>query len=461
MEQVTLNPQIFREYDIRGTVDEDLSTDFAYLLGRSYAELANAQGKVKIAISHDCRLSSPEYAQALARGMKDGGLKVFFCGMGPTPQLYFAIFHYELDGGIQVTGSHNPPDMNGFKICLGKKTLSGESIQQIYQVMLKLNQSQSSPVEGGSIEELSVQADYISSLVENVRPHLGSIKRKIVLDAGNGAGGPSGVAVLEQLGFEVVPLFCEPDGTFPNHHPDPTEIENLESLIAKVREVGADIGIGFDGDADRIGAVDQNGKVIFGDMLLLIYGREILKDVPGATIIGDVKCSTQLFEQLKKAGANAIMWKTGHSLIKKKLLETGGALAGEMSGHIFFQHRYFGYDDALYAAARMMEILSNDPRDISELLSDVPEMFSTPEIRVECAEELKFRIAEIAQSAFSQYKVDTTDGVRIEFEKGWGLVRASNTQPVLVMRFEAESPELLQEYKHLVESKVEEIKQTL
>jgi len=458
MKQIALNRQIFREYDIRGTVDRDLSNDFAYLLGRAYGGMAREQDKSRIAIGHDCRISSPDYAMALARGIRDSGLKVFFCGMGPTPQLYFTIFHYELDGGIQVTGSHNPPDMNGFKICLGKKTLSGESIQNIFQRMSELNQSEFETNAGGSIEDLEVQESYISYLVDNVRPHIGAHKRKVVLDAGNGAGGPSGVAVLERLGFEVVPLFCEPDGNFPNHHPDPTEIENLGALISKVKEVGADVGIGFDGDADRIGAVDEQGRVIFGDMLLLLYGREILKDVPGATIIGDVKCSSQLFEQLSKAGAEAVMWKTGHSLIKQKLQETGGSLAGEMSGHIFFQHRYLGYDDALYAAARLMEILSNDSRTLSELLADVPPMFNTPEIRVDCPEEIKFLIAKEAQSAFSEYKVNTIDGVRIEFERGWGLVRASNTQPVLVMRFEAETEELLNEYQSLVESRVDEIK---
>jgi len=290
---------------------------------------------------------------------------------------------------------------------------------------------------------------------------MGSRKLKVVVDGGNGVGGMVGPEVLRSLGVEVIELFCEPDGTCPNHHPDPTELKNLTQLIETVRKTGADVGIGWDGDADRIGAVDEKGQVIYGDMLLLIFARAILKEVPNPTIIGDVKCSEYLFSDLKAKGANAIMWKTGHSLIKNKLRETKGELGGEMSGHIFFKHRYFGFDDAIYASSRLVEILSQTEKSASELISDLPIRFSTPEIRVECSEAIKFKLVEEAQQAFSDFKVNTIDGVRVTFDHGWGLIRASNTQPVLVMRFEASTQELLDEYQQLVVERVETIKTSL
>jgi phosphomannomutase/phosphoglucomutase len=283
----------------------------------------------------------------------------------------------------------------------------------------------------------------------------------VVLDAGNGAGGELGVKSFEAIGCKVTPLFCEPDGTFPNHHPDPTVLKNVQDLIQAVKNHKADFGIGWDGDADRIGVVDEKGDPVFGDMLLLIYGRAILKEKPGATIIGDVKCSSSLFDDLTKRGANAIMWKTGHSLIKGKLLETHGELAGEMSGHIFFKHRFFGFDDALYASARLVEIMSSHSGTLSSLLNDLTPMVSTPEMRVDCPEAIKFKVATAAQSAFKEFKVDTIDGVRVTFDRGWGLVRASNTQPVLVMRFEAESEELLESYRKTVVDRIEAIKASL
>jgi phosphomannomutase/phosphoglucomutase len=290
---------------------------------------------------------------------------------------------------------------------------------------------------------------------------MGSRKLKVVVDAGNGVGGLIGPQALRGLGVEVIELYCEPDGRFPNHHPDPTELKNIKDLVKTVKETKADFGIGWDGDADRIGVVDEKGDVIFGDMLLLIYGRAILAEKPGATIIGDVKCSRRLFDDLSARGANSIMWKTGHSLIKNKLKETSGDLGGEMSGHIFFKHRYFGFDDALYSSARLVEIMSKHSGPLSSLLSDLTPMYSTPEMRIDCPETIKFAIAQRAQEAFTEYKVDTIDGVRITFDKGWGLVRASNTQPVLVMRFEAESAELLEDYKKLVIDRIESIKSAL
>jgi phosphomannomutase / phosphoglucomutase len=454
-----IDPTIFREYDIRGTVDKNLNEEFAEILGRAYGSLAVEQGRKRIAIGHDCRLSSPAYAKALAKGIASTGLHVLLTGMGPTPQLYFAVFNFNLDGGIQVTGSHNPADMNGFKILLGKDTLSGAAIQEIKKRCLLLAENSLQATEKiGTIEDLEVQAKYIDYLVENSREYIGSRKLKVVVDAGNGVGGLIGPTVLRRLGVEVVELYCDPDGRFPNHHPDPTELHNIEALIKTVKHEKADFGIGWDGDADRIGAVDENGNVLYGDMLVLLYSRTILKEVPGATIIGDVKCSHKLFDDVASRGGKPLMWKTGHSLIKQKLKETGAELAGEMSGHIFFKHRFFGFDDALYASSRLVEIVSNVSEPLSKLLVDLPKTVSTPEIRVDCSEETKFKVALAAQAAFPEYSVDTTDGVRVRFKHGWGLVRASNTQPILVMRFEAESEEELESYQALVTTRIETIK---
>lgn len=465
-----INPQIFREYDIRGTVGVDINKEVAYLLGRAYGTLAKEHNKNSIGVGYDCRLSSEKFAHELARGLNESGIDVVTTGMGPTPQLYYAIRALELGGGIQVTGSHNPPDMNGFKLCLGTHTLAGEEIQDLLRRIRSLptlgNIEQSAPVvtvepSGGTTKSVPIQEQYIKMLVENSRSHMGLKKLKVVCDAGNGVGGMIGPAVLRQLGVEVIELFCDPDGRFPNHHPDPTEIASLESLIAKVRETGADFGIGWDGDADRIGVVDENGEVIFGDILLTIFARSILKLVPGATIIGDVKCSSRLFDDVRAKGGTPIMWRTGHSLIKSKLYETNAALAGEMSGHIFFNHRFYGFDDALYASCRLVEIASQAAGPLSSLASDLPVAFATPEIRVACPEEIKFAVPAKVKEAFSELPVDTIDGVRLSFPNGWGLVRASNTQPVLVLRFEAASEKDLADYQETVVNKVERIKQQL
>ncbi len=456
-----INPQVFREYDVRGFVDKDLSEDFAYLLGRGYASLAKESGKNNIAIGWDCRLSSPGYAQALARGLADEGIDATLTGMGPTPQLYYAVFAKNFGGGIQVTGSHNPSDMNGFKLCLGTQTLSGGQIQDLKERVLAAAKSDASGAQKGKIAEMEVREGYIQELIANSKPHMGPRKLKVVVDAGNGVGGLVGPALLRALGVEVIELFCEPDGRFPNHHPDPTVVKYIQDLIKKVKETGADFGIGWDGDADRIGVIDENGNPVFGDMLLMIYAREILKTNPGASVIGDVKCSSLLFDDIKARGGNAVMWKTGHSLIKGKLKEINAELAGEMSGHIFFKHRYYGFDDALYSSARLVEIMSKHTGSFSSLFADVPKMVSTPEIRVDCPEEIKFKVAEKAQTAFPGMQVITLDGVRVQFPKGWGLVRASNTQPVLVMRFEAENDALLAEYEKTVTEKIETIKKEL
>lgn len=462
---VKINPVVFREYDIRGVVETDLSEDFAFLLGRAFGKLAKEHQKSTIAIGRDCRLTSEAYAMALAHGLAAEGVNALLTGMGPTPQLYFSLFNYPVGGGIQVTGSHNPSNMNGFKLCLGTLTLSGADIQDLKARVIKEAQAfvaadRTRPVIGEIFSE-DVRPRYIQTLIDNARAHIGARKLKVVVDAGNGVGGMVGPEVLRALGLEVVELYCEPDGRFPNHHPDPTELKNIVDLVARVKAENADFGIGWDGDADRIGVVDEQGKIIFGDMLLLIYAREILKTDPGATIVGDVKCSSRLFDDLRQRGANALMWKTGHSLIKSKLNETQGALGGEMSGHIFFKHRWYGFDDAIYASVRFAEIMSHTDKKASALLSDLPAMVSTPEIRVDCPEEVKFKIPQLAKEAFSEYPIDTTDGVRIGFENGWGLVRASNTQPVLVMRFEARDEKSLESYEHLVKDRIQTITKSL
>jgi phosphomannomutase/phosphoglucomutase len=347
--------------------------------------------------------------------------------------------------------------MNGFKLCLGTATLSGAQIQDLYRRCLALRDA--APQEKkGATTALPLRNRYIDMLVENSLGHMGQRKLKVVVDAGNGVGGLVGPEVLRKLGVEVIELFCEPDGSFPNHHPDPTVMENIQVLIARVKAEKADFGIGWDGDADRIGVVDEQGRPIFGDMLLMLYARQILAEQPGATIIGDVKCSSILFEDIRAHGGSPIMWKTGHSLIKGKLRETQGALAGEMSGHIFFKHRYFGFDDALYASSRIVELVSKFDGPVSTMLAGIPQTVATPEIRVDCPERVKFQIMSKAQEKFSDYPVDTTDGVRISFPHGWGLLRASNTQPVLVMRFEATTESEIRTYESVVRSRLAEIR---
>lgn len=453
--------KIFREYDIRGVVGKDFDAAFARILGRAFAVLAkehDKSAKLRVGVGRDCRLSGPELHAALIEGLRDGGVDVVDTGMGPTPQLYFSVYHLALNGGIQVTGSHNPSDQNGFKMMIGKTTLSGEWIQSLRKIV---EAGVEALPQRGNLESYDAHTEYLKELIERSKSQIGKRKLKVVVDAGNGVGGMIGPELIRTLGCEVIELFTEPDGNFPNHHPDPTVLENIKVLRKTVVDQKADLGIGWDGDADRIGVVDEKGDVIFGDMLLLIYGRQLLKELKSPTIIGDVKCSELLFSDLNAKGAKAVMAKTGHSLIKAKLKELHAELAGEMSGHIFFAHRYFGFDDALHASARLLEILSNTDLPLSALLAGLPKMYSTPEIRMDCPDEVKFLVVEQAVKAFPEYKVNTLDGARITFEKGWGLVRASNTQSALVMRFEAESPELLENYKTLVEERISKIQKAL
>jgi phosphomannomutase/phosphoglucomutase len=435
---------VFREYDIRGRFPEDLNSESIYRLGLAAGKYYGDRGAERISIGYDCRLSSPELKEALIKGLIQSGIDVWDVGMVPTPLLYFSIHHLGLDGGIQVTGSHNPPEYNGFKICLGRSTIYGDEIQKLRDIYEKGKFREGK----GTVEETEVITPYLAYLEKNIFP--GDIKRKVVIDAGNGVAGLVAPDVYAAMGIEVERLFCEPDGRFPVHHPDPTVPENLVHLKSEVLNKSADLGIAFDGDADRIGVLDREGDIIWGDQLMIIFSRELLERNPGAKIIGEVKCSQVLYDDIRIRGGVPIMWKAGHSLIKSKMKEEGALLAGEMSGHLFFADRYFGYDDAIYAGARLLEIMTQKDKGIPELLSGIPHTVNTPEIRIDCPDEKKFPVvAELAEGFKKEYDVIDVDGARVLFEDGWGLVRASNTQPVLVLRFEARDEKRLQEIREL------------
>jgi phosphomannomutase / phosphoglucomutase len=436
---------IFRQYDVRGIVGKELTPELGRAIGRSFASVAwERLGRAPvIAVGRDNRPSGPALSQGVRTGIAEAGGTSIDVGTLPTPALYFAVTALESDGGLQVTGSHNPPEFNGFKMVLGGEAFHGDEILELWEIIT------AERWRGGSGRETSddtVLRRYREAIIS--RHHLAR-RVKVVVDCGNGAGSLAAVPTLQGLGAEVTGLFCESDGTFPNHHPDPTVPENLRDLQAAVRRSGAELGIAFDGDADRIGAVDESGEILWGDQLLIILGRDAVRRFgPGTPVIFDVKCSEVLPAALKKAGANPVMWKTGHSLIKAKMKELNAPLAGEMSGHMFFGGDYLGFDDALFAAARLLEIVSRTPFGLSGLLADVPKTTATPELRIEAPEEEKFAIVDRAAAYFAaRYPVNTIDGVRITFPSGWGLLRASNTQPVLVMRFEATDPRALDAYR--------------
>lgn len=444
-----MNQHIFREYDIRGLVNTDLTEETVSILARSIGTYFRQNGARRVSLGYDARESSPIFRDLFIRQLNQTGLDVLDVGMVPTPLLYFTLFTEQVDAGVMITGSHNPPEFNGFKLCLGKSTLHGKQIQEIKEISL----SENFLAGEGVTDKKDILAGYMDFVAENVK--LGNRKLKVVVDAGNGIGGIVGAPLYKKLGCEVAELFIEPDSRFPNHHPDPTVLENVLDAINAVKKSGADLAIAYDGDADRIGVIDEKGKVIWGDELMMIYSRSILEKNPGASFIGEVKCSQRLFEDIEKNGGNAIMWKVGHSLIKAKMKETGAALAGEMSGHIFFGDRFFGFDDAIYSGARLLEILSNTEKPLSEFLADLPPAFNTPEIRIDCPEEQKFEIVRQLTEEFKQTnEVIDVDGARILFNNGWGLVRASNTQAILVLRFEAESSEALESIQKAVESRV-------
>lgn len=445
-----LNRDVFREYDIRGVVDTDLTLDFVRDLGRAIGTYAREHGVDKLSLGYDCRLSSEKFRDALCRGLNLAGIDVLDIGLCTTPLLYFSIRHLNVGGGVMVTGSHNPPDFNGFKICIGPDTIYGSEIQKLLQIMEKENY-----ISGvGSLTRVDVAADYEDYLFRNVE-----IKKPmtVALDGGNGTGGLFALPLLRRFGCRVLDINCDPDGHFPNHFPDPTVPENLDALIRVVKEGKADLGIAYDGDADRIGVVNDQGEILWGDELLLLFSRFVLQENPGATIIGEVKCSQKLYDDIAGHGGRPIMWKAGHSLIKGKMKEEHALLAGEMSGHVFFADRYFGYDDALYATIRLLEILSCTGKKLSELLSDVPKTCSTPEIRVDCPDSIKFKIVDAVKTFFqNQYDMIDIDGLRISFPEGWGLLRSSNTQPVLVLRFEAETEKSLLYIRRIFEAALQE-----
>ena len=445
-------PHIFREYDIRGIFPQELNEEAVYGLGRAFGTFFHENGAHSISLGRDCRLSSPHLAQWLSRGLLESGMTVVDVGEVPTPILYFTLHHLHVDGGIQITGSHNPPEFNGFKICLGHASVYGERIQAIR----KIAESEKFRTARGTLQKTPVDEAYTQHMVQNIHP--GPLAIKAVVDGGNGVAGPPAVDIYQRLGFEIHPLFCEPDGRFPNHHPDPTIPHNLQWLITAVRQEKADLGIAFDGDGDRIGVVDREGRIIPADHLMMIFSRDLLTRHKGAKIIGDVKCSQALFDDIRAHDGKPIMWKSGHSITKSKMQEEGALLAGELSGHIFFKERHFGYDDAIYAGARLLEILSKTGDGFGALLEGIPHLVNTPEIRLDCPETQKFEIVTAIADQFREnHHVIDLDGARVLLDGGWGLIRASNTQPALVLRFEAENEKRLEEIKNQFMEKVSEL----
>ena len=446
---MTVSQGIFRQYDIRGIVGRDLTEETATLIGRSYGTYLREHGsRGAVAIGRDNRPSGGMLRDAMIRGITSSGFDVIDIGIVPTPLLYWSLHHLPVAGGIQITGSHNPPEYNGFKLSAGASSLHGEDIQRLYQII----QSQAFTSGEGRVRHEPVIDRYLDDIVDRIGPL--SRPLRVVLDCGNGAGALVGPQLLQRIGANLTTLFCESDGTFPNHHPDPTVVENLADIIAAVGEQRADVGIAFDGDADRIGVIDEQGEIIWGDHALILYARDVLaRTGAGQAIIFDVKCSQALPDAITAAGGKPIMWKTGHSLIKDKMKAEHAPIAGEMSGHMFFEEGFYGHDDAMYAAARLLRILADAGRSVSELLADVPQFVSTPELRVEVDEARKFGIVAEAVKYFrARYDVIDVDGVRVLFGDGWGLIRASNTQPVLVLRYEARTQEKLQVIRDEFES---------
>ncbi|MBS0157757.1 MAG: phosphomannomutase/phosphoglucomutase [Nitrospira sp.] len=462
---------LFREYDLRGIVGEELTEAIAEQVGRAYATLAREQGTSCISLGRDGRLSSPALQQALIKGLLAGGLDVIDLGLCASPLLYFSLFTLPVQGGIMITGSHNAAEYNGFKICIGKEAIHGEDIQHLRRVM----ESGRFSTGSGRLSSHPIIPDYLQHLKRSfadVRAdHL-----HVVIDCGNGAASLVAKQALEQMGCRVTGLYDELDGRFPNHHPDPTVVENLQDLIHTVQQHKADVGIGYDGDADRIGAIDERGQILWGDRLMVVYAREILSRRPGSTFISEVKASQCLYDDIAAKGGRPIMWKTGHSLMKAKLKAESAVLAGEMSGHMFFADRYFGFDDAIYASCRLIEILAKTKQSLSSLVADLPQTTVTPEIRVDCPDSVKFQLVDQVRTQLSSYleagkpvgasnltmrELVTIDGVRAIFEDGWGLIRASNTQPALVLRFEAPSQARLDVIRATIETELAQARRVL
>ncbi len=443
-----INETMFREYDIRGLAETELSDPVVERIAKAVAAVYVREGKKDIAVGMDGRPSSPRIKELFSRTLARYGLQVTDLGLTPTPVVYFACFRHKMGGAVIITASHNPSEYNGFKVMLGNAALYGDQIKEIYRLACD---GPFPPELKGSIMQKVILPEYLEYIEKNIR-----LKKKIrvVVDAGNGTGGITAPDLYRRLGAEVIPIYCDVDGRFPNHHPDPTVAKNLQDMIAKVKETGADLGIGLDGDADRIGVVDNLGRILWGDQLLVIYARDILREHPGATIISEVKASEVLYAEIKKYGGVAIMWKAGHSLIKQKLFEEKAMAAGEVSGHVFFNDKWFGFDDAVYAGARLMEILSGTGSSLAEIFDSIPQVFNTPEIRIDCGDDIKFRVVDAVRDHFKKLlPVIDIDGARIKFPRGWALVRASNTQPALVVRYEADS----QDEMERIQAQVDEV----
>ena len=462
---------LFREYDLRGIVGKELTESITEQVARAYCTYVKDRGVKTISVGRDGRLSSPGLHKALVRGLLAGGLNVVDIGICPSPLVYFSLFQLPIDGGIMITGSHNAAEYNGLKICIGKEAIHGEEIQALRAVM-----ETGVFVSGaGTLSAHPIIPDYLAYLKKSFA-HVNAKRLHVVIDCGNGVAALVAQQALELLGCRVTGLYCDLDGRFPNHHPDPTVLENLDDLIQAVKEHKADAGIGYDGDADRIGTIDEQGNVLWGDRLMVVYARDILAAKPGSTIISEVKSSQSLYDDIAKHGGRPIMWKTGHSLIKAKMKIEQAVLAGEMSGHMFFADRYFGYDDAIYASCRLVEILAKTPQPLSALVADLPKTSVTPEIRVDVSDTVKFTLVRQVQDRLALClktreplgpsksvlrDVITIDGVRAIFDDGWGLIRASNTQPALVLRFEATSPERLAAIRAVIEGELRAAQQTL
>lgn len=454
MKTQELNPAIFRAYDVRGNAEDDLHKDAIANIAHAYADRLREEGARRIAVGRDVRPSSPAIATTLIKVLVGAGFEVVQLGPVSSPMLYFAVFEMNLDGGVMITASHNPSPDNGMKLLIGKKAMSGADIQDLYR---RACQEIRVRKPGGTITDLDIMPLYLDRLAGDAR--MGNKKLKVALDGGNGMSGPSLLGLLDRLGVEYVDLYCDPDGRFPNHHPDPTQLDTLGDLRELILRERCDFGMAFDGDGDRIGALDEAGHVLHGDRILMIYAQDLLNEEPGAKIVGEVKCSEVLYDQIRIWGGEPIMSRVGHSFIKQTLIDEDALLAGEMSGHMFFRHRYYGFDDAVYAAMRLLEIASYqaDEAPFSELLKGVPNPVSTPEIRFECPDDLKFVVVDRVVEHFQKIRdVVDIDGARVQFPKGWGLVRASNTQPVLVMRFEALSEQDLADYQAEVTEAVED-----
>jgi phosphomannomutase/phosphoglucomutase len=441
---------IFREYDIRGVVGRDLDAEAGETIARAFGIYLGRTGVRRAVIGHDNRVSSADLYAAVIRGLTGVGCDTIGIGLAVTPMLYFALHHFEVPGGVMVTASHNPPEFNGFKLCLGPGTLYGAQIQEVRA----LAESGAAPgtvaQRAGATETRAVFPAYRQMLVDRIA--LGPRRLRVVLDCGNGTAGAFAPDVFRAWGCEVEPLYCDPDPAFPHHHPDPVAPENLTDLIQAVREHGADLGIGLDGDGDRIGVVDDRGAILWGDLLMALFWREVLAAHPGAVALVEVKCSQALIDEIRRLGGRPEFTRTGHSLIKARMREVGAVFAGEMSGHMFFADEYYGYDDALYAAGRLLRILSRTDRPLSSLAAEIPQYYATPEIRVACPDERKFEVMEALTREFrATYEVIDVDGARIVFPDGWALVRASNTQPVLVVRAEGTTPEALRRAKGVLE----------